>query len=675
MVKTVAIIQARMSSKRLPGKVLLQLDNDYVLDWVIDRSSASTEINEIVVACTNSPADDILAKHLKQRSILCFRGDENDVLARYFHAARLYNANLIVRITADCPLVDAYLIDKLVQTIKNHNFDYTSNTIVETFPDGFDVEVFTFHALQEAHFKATSHFDREHVTPYMKRSLKTHNLVCKIKNCSDIRVTIDTPDDITMIRSLLSALPYLRTHDHRTIIAALQENRAICKLNQGNIRNVGSKMSDDQKLWERGKKIILGGNMLISKRPEMFAPGQWPAYFDTAKGCTITTKAGKKLLDTSLMGIGTNLLGYGDETVDNSVREVIQKGNMSTLNCFDEVELAEKLKEVHGGDVMCKFTRSGGEANALALRIARSFSKRDKVAVCGYHGWHDWYLSMNLDGDDSLQKHLLSGLSTNGIPSALKNTTVSFIYNDLETLTGLVKQKNIGTIYMEVQRNSKPDENFLMEVRRLADENRITLIFDECTSGFRETYGGLYKKYAVEPDIAIYGKALGNGYAIAAIVGKREVMLSAEDSFISSTFWTERIGYAAACATLDRMKETLSWEYVTNKGMQIKSDWASIFAKYDFDNEIMGLDAMPMFKIKQFNDQIMKTFISQEMLKRGFLATNSMYLCLAHNEEVLTSYLTHFSEVMYDLSKFKDDRELEKALDGPVAHATFTRLN
>ena len=260
----------------------------------------------------------------------------------------------------------------------------------------------------------------------------------------------------------------------------------------------------------------------------------------------------------SIMGIGTNILGYGHDEVDDVVKNVVNKGNMSTLNCPEEVYLAERLIDIHPWADMVRLARTGGEANTIAIRIARAASGKDKVAICGYHGWHDWYLSANLGDDEKLAGHLLPGLDPKGVPQNLRGTVFPFEYNDYDGLEALVNKHDIGVIKMEVSRNKGPENNFLQKVRNLATERSIVLIFDECTSGFRETFGGLHKKYNVEPDIAMFGKALGNGYAITAIIGKRDVMESAQSTFISSTFWTERIGPAAALKTLEVMEELKS---------------------------------------------------------------------------------------------------------------------
>ena len=224
-----------------------------------------------------------------------------------------------------------------------------------------------------------------------------------------------------------------------------------------------------------------------------------------------------------------------------------------------------------------------------ALRIARASSGKPKVAICGYHGWHDWYLSANLLSRDNLRDHLLPGLSTKGVPNSLKGDTIPFYYNDIKSLENIfIENDDVGVIFMEVQRNKKPEDEFLEKVRKLATKNKAILIFDECTSGFRECFGGLHLKYNVEPDLAMFGKALGNGYAINAVIGRKNIMQAAQDTFISSTFWTERIGPSAAIACLNKMEKTKSWELITELGGEVKKVWKKLSEKHQVKIEISG---------------------------------------------------------------------------------------
>lgn len=433
-------------------------------------------------------------------------------------------------------------------------------------------------------------------------------------------------------------------------------------------------MNSGQQLWKRGKSIIPGGNMLLSKRSEMFLPEQWPSYFSKAKGCQVWDLDGNRYTDMCIMGIGTNTLGYGHPEVDTAVKATVQAGNMSTLNCPEEVYLAERLVEMHPWADMVRLARSGGEANAIAIRIARAASGRDKVAICGYHGWHDWYLSANLSDEGGLDGHLLPGLEPKGVPRNLQGTVFPFHYNNFEELKALVDQHEIGVIKMEVSRNRGPEDDFLHKVRQLATERRIVLIFDECTSGFRQTFGGLHKLYGVEPDMAMFGKALGNGYAITATIGRREVMEAAQSTFISSTFWTERIGPTAALKTLEVMERVKSWETITNTGLEIRARWKALAERIGLQLDHWGLPALTGFTIKSPKALEYKTLITQEMLDKGYLATTGVYVCTDHTPEVIEGYFAALEPIFRLIKECEDGRDVMSLLKGPVCHAGFKRL-
>ena len=434
-------------------------------------------------------------------------------------------------------------------------------------------------------------------------------------------------------------------------------------------------MNSGQKLWQRAKQIIPGGNMLLSKRAEMFLPDLWPTYFSKAKGCTVWDLEGNKFIDMSIMGIGTNILGYGHPEVDEAVKKTIEAGNMSTLNCPEEVYLAEKLIELHPWADMVRFARSGGEAVAIAVRVARAAVGKSKVAICGYHGWHDWYLAANLSDDKNLAGHLLPGLEPKGVPEELRGTILPFSYNKIEELDALINSHDIGVIVMEVIRNYEPKDNFLHKVRKLASKHGIVLIFDECTSGFRQTFGGLHKQYGVEPDMAMFGKALGNGYGITAVIGKREIMEAAQTTFISSTFWTERIGPTAALKTLEVMEQIKSWEQITQIGLSIVDKWNILANKYELKINISGLPTLASFSFDSPNALAYKTLITQEMLAKGYLASTGVFVCIEHTSEIVDDFFAEIDPIFAKIKECEEGHDVMSMLKGPVCHAGFKRLN
>lgn len=674
--KVVAIVQARMGSTRLPNKVMKKICGVPMIEHLLNRLSCAKELDQIIIATSIDERNKTLINYVNKLGYVCEQGSENDVMSRYIEAAKKHEADVVVRITGDCPLVDPSLVDKLILEFKSLSVDYYSNISPPTYPDGLDVEIFTFSALELASKETINLFDREHVTPYLRRNAKFTQASSRNEDdLSNLRWTVDELSDFQVIDAVFGAFSPRTDFTWKEVYTLYKNRPELFQANKQLIRNEGEGMGSGQKLWRRAKQIIPGGNMLLSKRAEMFLPDQWPSYFSKAKGCKVWDLDGREYIDMSIMGIGTNILGYGHPEVDAAVQKTVTDGNMSTFNCPEEVYLAERLIELHPWAEMVRFTRSGGEANALAIRIARAASGKDKVAVCGYHGWHDWYLSANLGDDASLDGHLLPGLEPNGVPRNLKDTVFPFNYNNFEELEALVNSQNIGIIKMEVTRNLGPENNFLHKVRKLATEQGIVLIFDECTSGFRETFGGLHKKYGVEPDMAMFGKALGNGYGIAAVIGRREIMEAAQTTFISSTFWTERIGPTAALKTLEVMERIKSWETITFAGTEIRKGWQKLADRYQLNIEHWGLSALTGFTIKSPNVLAYKTLITQEMLRKGYLAGNSVYVCIEHTPEVQYHFFNALDPIFSLIKECEEGRDVMSLLRGPVCHGGFKRLN
>jgi glutamate-1-semialdehyde 2,1-aminomutase len=674
--KTVAIVQARMGSTRFPNKVTKRIRGTPLIELLLDRLRRSKELDQILLATSSATVNEPLAALVRALGYIVYCGSEQDVLDRYYQAAKQVGADIVVRITGDCPLVDPELVDNVISAFKGGNVDYACNNYPPTYPDGLDVEVVSFQALEAASKEAVRPTEREHVTSYIRESGRFRTLTLKhSEDLSGERWTIDEPVDFEVVAAVFEYFHPRTDFEWREVLQLRFDQPDLFEANRGLIRNEGAIMSTGQKLWKRAKRVIPGGNMLLSKRAEMFLPEQWPAYFSKAKGCRVWDLEGKEYIDMSIMGIGTNTLGYGHPEVDEAVRATIDAGNMSTLNCPEEVYLAEKLMEMHPWAQMARFARSGGEADAIAVRIARAASGKDKVAICGYHGWHDWYLAANLGDEKNLVGHLLPGLEPNGVPKALQGSVLPFNYNRFDQLEALVSAGNIGAIIMEVSRNEVPVDGFLQKVRKLATENGIVLVFDECTSGFRQTYGGLHSLFGVEPDMAMFAKALGNGYAITATIGRREVMEAAQTSFISSTFWTERIGPTAALKTLEVMERTRSWEIITRVGLDITARWQQLAKKYDLAITTSGLPALTSFSFDSANALAYKTLLTQEMLSKGYLAGTSVYVCTEHTREIIDDYFVVMDPLFALIRECEDGRDVFELLKGPVCHAGFKRLN
>lgn len=431
-----------------------------------------------------------------------------------------------------------------------------------------------------------------------------------------------------------------------------------------------------QAIYRRAREIMPGGTQLLSKRPEMFLPEQWPTYFKSAKGAAVIDIEGRTFLDMSYCGIGATVLGFADPDVNAAVKNAIDMGSMCTLNSAEDIELAELLIETHPWADMVRFGRAGGEAMAIAIRIARAATGRDMVAFCGYHGWHDWYLSANLGATSILDGHLLPGLDTKGVPRGLAGLMHPFHFNNLEEIQSVVAEHRdqLAAIVMEPVRSNEPTPEFIMGVRALANDAGAVLVFDEVTSGLRINSGGAHLAYGVDPDIAVFAKAIANGFPMAAIVGRSSVMDAAQETFISSTAWTERIGPVAALATLRKHREQNVSAHLIRIGTRVQKGWTEAAQAAAIPVQTSGIAPLGHFAFDLPNAQEVRTLFTQMMLDRGILATGSFYAMWAHTDAHVDRYLEAVNGVFRELRNAVDQKAVKQLLRGPVAHSGFTRL-
>ncbi|MDD3945056.1 MAG: aminotransferase class III-fold pyridoxal phosphate-dependent enzyme [Bacteroidales bacterium] len=436
-----------------------------------------------------------------------------------------------------------------------------------------------------------------------------------------------------------------------------------------------TKEGKSQSLYVDAKKIIPGGGQLLSKRPEQFLPDYMPAYYSKAKGCYVWDLDGNKLLDMATMGIGSCIIGYADDEINAVVNNCIENGSMSSLMAPEEVELAKLLLEMHPWAEMVRYAKGGGDAMAVAVRIARAATKKDIILFSGYHGWHDWYLSANLADDKALDGQLLKGLSPAGVPRDLKGTSYPFLYNNKSEFLSLIEKfgDNIGGVVLEAVRGTEPEDGFFETIMAETKRLEVPLIIDEVTSGFRLTWGGSHLVYGIEPDICVFAKGMANGFPMAAIIGKAKFMDHAQDSFISSTFWTERIGLTAAIATIRKMKRENVQSHLINCGEQIQAGWKKYAEKYGLNIKVTGIK--PLSHISFTSDPlVLKTLFSQEMLRRGILAKDAYYASFAHKQEHIDYYLKSVDEVFAIIAKAHKDGNAKDLLLGPVCMTGFQRL-
>ena len=438
-------------------------------------------------------------------------------------------------------------------------------------------------------------------------------------------------------------------------------------------------MGRGQELYNRAKEMIPGGTQLLSKRPEMFLPDLWPAYYSKAKGCRIWDLDGREYIDVSYMGIGANVLGYANDEVDEAAKAAIDKGGMCTLNAPEEVYLAQALLELHPWAGGVRYAKAGGEAMALASRIARAYTEKDIILFCGYHGWHDWYLSANLSNKNALNDQHIAGLEPLGVPAGLAGTNLPFHYNHIEEFNALMEKHRgkIAAVIMEPIRNAYPKEGFLEKIREATRKAGIVLVFDEITAGFRLCAGGSHKVLGVEPDMAVFAKGLTNGYPLSAVIGRKDVMEASQGTFISSTFYTERVAFAATLKNIELYQKYKVWEKQDEYGVMVLEGWEEKAKKNGLNVKVEGIHPLVHFSILgKENTLVYKTFFVQEMLKRGYIASNAFYTSYAHSQELIKEYLENVDDVYRMIAEInRKDETVESYLEGSVCHSGFGRLN
>lgn len=425
-------------------------------------------------------------------------------------------------------------------------------------------------------------------------------------------------------------------------------------------------------LYKKAKTLIPGGTQLLSKRPEMYCPEVWPAYYKKAKGCKVWDLDGNEYIDMSTMGIGAAILGYADDDVDGAVIDAIRNGQSSSLNCHEEVELAKLLIDIHPWAHMVRYARSGGEAMSLAVRIARAKTNRDIIYFSGYHGWTDWYLAANLTDNSALDGQLMPGLEPCGVPRGLTGTNFPFSFNDIPDLKEKIKgqEHKIAAFVVEPARGEEAPGEYLLKLSEIAKEIGAVVIYDEITSGFRMCTGGIHLRYGLSPDIAVFAKSIANGYAMAVIIGTEKVMQAAQKTFISSTNWTERIGPVAALATIKKYQKENVAAHIIDIGNAVQKVWKEKGEKHRLGLYVSGIPTLGHFAFDGENKRERATFFNIEMLKRGFLGFHQFKPSFAHTMNDVAAYAEAVDGIFEKISQ-SDPKDL---LQTPIAHEGFRRL-
>ncbi len=677
----VAVIQARMGSRRLPGKSLAEIEGRPMLWHVIERVKRATLIDRVVVATSTNPSDDAIEQMCRENDVPCYRGSENDVLDRFYLAARAEKASELVRITADCPLIDPEVIDRVVRRFQRGDLDYASNAMVRSYPDGLDTEVFSFSALERAWHEACKTSEREHVTPYLRsEKFRTANVESESASVyQHYRWTVDETKDLEFIRAVYRALREKEKFGMKDVLDLIEKNPGLEKMNSDIVSNRGYYKSlfeeaqavawprrpiEKSKAWlDRATKVIPGCSQTFSKGANQHVRGVAPVFLAKGKGCRVWDVDGNQYIDY-IQGLLPNILGYAHEGVNAAVAEQLAQGHSFSLPHPLEVELAERLTRLIPCAEMVRFGKNGSDATSGAVRAARALTGRERIACCGYHGWQDWFIG-------STTRHA-------GVPEAVRQLTHAFAYNDLGSLQKLLSGHpgEFAAVIMEPVNFWPPEAGFLQAVKNVAHEHGALLIFDEICSGFHFGLGGAQKRFRVTPDMACFGKAMGNGFPIACVVGRADVMKVFEDIFFSFTFGGEVASMAAAMTVLDILETTDALTRMDANG-RLLQDGLNTLAKEAGLEDRLKCIGYPFWSLIKFLDAegkdslLLRSLFTQECAKRGVLLLATHNMTAAHDPLAIEQTLKVYAEVCKTVAKWLGDPRPERHLEGEMIQPVF----
>lgn len=679
----IAVIQARTGSSRLPGKVLKELCGHPMLWHQIQRVKRSKCLGQIIVATTDQPEDDPILDLAREAGVARVAGSTDDVLDRFYQATKDSGASAIVRLTGDCPLLDPDVIDQLAEYYTSHQNELDYVSLSPEWPEGYDAEIVSSHALARAWHEATKQYEREHVTPYVAMSgkFRIHRLRC-VQDLSDLRLTVDEPEDYETVQKIYQEL--YPKHGHGFGLAEIlelaqrrpdifQHNNAI----QRNQRFMES-LNEDRKVlrytphpvltksnevWARAEPMIPAGTQTLSKGPSQFVQGVSPKYLARGKGSHVWDVDGNEYIDYP-MGLGAVVLGHSYPRVNEAVRNQLEMGMSFSLMNPLEVELAELLQTHIPWAEMVRYGKNGSDATTGAIRAVRAYTGREKIMHCGYHGWHDWYIS--------------STTRDKGVPKSTGELQFEFPYNDLEAVERLFKQHHgeIAGVIMEPYRTTSAEPGFLEGVRDLAHDNGAVLVYDEVASGFHFRMGGVHELYGVTPDIGCFGKGMGNGMPISAIVGKAEYMKVFDEIFYSFTFGGECLSLAASIATINELQEKDAHTHIWEAGARLQEGYNHMASdmKLSQNTMVVGLPpfSVPLFRDNEGRDSLLlKSLFQQEVMKRGILFGAAHVISYSHSVEDIDMTLAAYYDALQVLKKALDANDIESFLEGPPVRPVF----
>ncbi len=679
---TVAIIQARMASTRLPGKVLAPIGDTPMLLRVVERVRRATLVDQVIIATSDAATDNPLVALCTERDLPCYRGSEQDVLDRFYQAARAYAAEVVVRVTADCPLIDPAVIDRVVGVFQTGAYDYVTNTLRDTYPDGLDVEVCSFAALERAWHEAHKPSEREHVTPYIRLSGAFR--IANVAHERDLagrnyRWTVDEPADLAFVRAIYAHFGD-RTDFRLADVLTFLDQRPNLLAQQGNaIMNEGYYKSlydqaragaaprrpiEQSQAWlTRANAVIPGAAQTFSKSTSQYVQGVSPIFLQRGAGCRVWDVDGNAYIDY-VQGLLPNILGYAHPEVNAAAAAQLAEGHSFSLPHPLEVELAERLTRLIPCAEMVRFGKNGSDATAGAVRATRAYTHRERVACCGYHGWQDWFIG--------------STTRNGGVPKAVCELTHPFPYNDLAALERLLATHpgEFAAVIMEPVNFVEPQPGYLQGVKELAHRHGALLIFDEICVGFHLGLGGAQKRYGVTPDLACFGKAMGNGFPIACVVGRADVMQIFGEIFFSFTFGGEVASMAAAMKVLDILEQTDALACIEANGRRLQDGFNALVKQADLEGRFQCV-GQPVWSLLKFRDAegedslLERSLFQQETVKRGLLLLVTHNMTAAHDAVAVEQTLEVYAATLKTLRGWLSEPNPAQFLEGPMIQPVF----
>lgn len=691
--KITIISQARLSSTRFPNKVLEMVDNeDTILSLHLKRLKKSRLATGIILATTNEKGVEKILKIAKDAQVDFYQGDTDDVLARFYHAGKKLNSDVVVRVTSDCPLIDPELIDKIIEKFIEQKVDYISTSLNEQFPDGVDCEVFTFAALEKAFKEAKAQFQREHVTPFIWQNstfkggkiFKSEVFENSLGNYSNYRITVDTPQDLTVIRELIKKTG--KDKSWIEYIEVLKSDNSIKDINMSNSRNEGyfksraveaglrfiTNFSKSDVYRSKIHDLIPGGAHTYSKGDDQF-PILSPAAIAHGKGAHVWDVDGNEYLDCA-MGLTSVSLGHAYPAIVDRVKEELTRGVNFQRPASIELEIAEKFLALIPCHDMIKFSKNGSTATTAAVKLARAFTERKLVAFPHDHPFYsydDWFIGKTQ--------------ASKGVPDEFKNLTVTYQSENMDSLKELFEKypDQIACVISEPEKPHGLPKGYLEAAIPFVQGKGALYILDEMITGFKTAFPGSITKYNVKPDMATWGKGIANGFSFCALTGRKEVMelggirATGKDKLflISTTHGGETTALAAAIATIDVFQKSNVVEHNHSIGRLMKTKIEAVLKKTNMNDyiEYQSAEWMQIFVFKDKNKAAnagLRTLMLQEMIRRGVLFQGTFVPCFSHTEADV-EYFAHAFELSLEVYALALESGYEAYLVGEPTKPVF----